>query len=81
MTAPAASPPSDTEPEPPPSGLTPEQQAEAARLYRHMLMLRDSGVRQAVIILDGPRIGVRATGERVDVALALKASYNPTVTI
>lgn len=65
--------------EPPPS-LTAEQQAEAEKVYRHLLALRASGVRQAIVILDGVKIGVRATGERVDVAIAVNSVYTDAVT-
>lgn len=60
--------------------LTPEQQAEAEKVYRHLLSLRASGVRQAIVIMDGVKIGVRATGERQDVAIAINLPYNTHVT-
>ena len=68
------------DPPPPPPPLTPEQQAEADKLYRHLLALRASGVRSAVLVLDGVKIGVRTAGERIDVALVVNLSYNGSVT-
>lgn len=65
----------------PPPPLAPEQLAEAEKVYRHLLALRASGVRQAIIIMDGVKIGVRATGERQDIAIAINLPYNhPAIT-
>ena len=69
---------------PPPAAslppLTAEQQAEAEKVYRHILSLRARGARAAVLILDKDVIGFRAAGDRIDVALALKTAYNSSVT-
>ncbi len=54
--------------DPPP--LTPDQQAQALALYRHLLSLRRSGERLAVVHLDDD-FGVRPVGKRVDVGKSL----------
>ncbi len=56
---------------PPP--LTAEQKAEAEALYRHLLVLRESGVRQALVTL-GSTIGVGQVGRRVDISATLRAT-------
>lgn len=51
----------------PPLPLTPEQCAEAYRLYAHLMSLRRDGWTAAEVHLDSG-LGVRPIGKRVDIA-------------
>lgn len=56
--------------QPAPESLTPTQQIEAARLYRHLMALKAQGIKLALAHLED-EIGIHAIGRRANVARLL----------
>lgn len=63
---------SDGEPGPVNRVLTLDQQAEAFKVYRHLLTLKSSDIRLALVHIED-EIGIHAVGRRANVARLLAA--------